>query len=173
MNTPQSSDMQIYDIYEVIFIPWWQQWWFLGILLILCILIGYFCVRLYKRYKYKKSLYVDFFASAQKELALLRIVVAQNSEKYDAQELYDRLMNIFKIACKKYYHLDLSSKTIADYKRELENLGIQKQELIEFLDAAETALFSKNVSQELLVQHLECMQNFLNEIAQYKAIKQK
>ena len=167
------ADMQLYDIYDVIYTPWWQKGWFLGTLGILCIFLCFFCFVAYRKYGRKKALPVDFFISAQNEIALYKEMMEKNPEKVDTQKLYNALISIFKQAYFTYANVDFFNKTGTDLKEALKQRGVQNQALYDFLDSAENARFSKYAACDSVITHLEYMQSFLIKIVQNKAIKQK
>lgn len=171
MVDSKNVDMQIYDIYDVLCTPWWQQAWFLGILGILCIFLGFLCFFVYKKYGQKKSLPVDFFVEAQKELSVYKEMVETTPDKIDTHELYTALISMFKRAYFTYTHIDFFTKTGTDLKEALQSQGVHDQEMYDFLDTAENVRFSKGSSIDLALNHIEYMQKFLIKIAQHKAGK--
>ena len=173
MIDSKNADIQIYDIYDVIYTPWWQKGLFIGILGLLCIFLCILCIFAYRNYRRKKIVPVDFFVVAQKELALYKEMLEKNPEKVDTQKVYNALISMFKQAYLRYEHVDFFNKTGTDLQEALKTRGIHNQEVYNFLDAAEQARFSNQASRDLLLPHIEYMQSFLIKIVQNKANKPK
>lgn len=173
MIDSQNSDMQIYDIYDVIYTPWWQKGWFIGILGLLCIFLCFLCFFAYRKYKRRKPILVDFFIAAQKELALYKEMLEKNPENIDTHKIYNALIVIFKEAYLRYEHVDFFNKTGSDLQEALKSQGVHDEQLYDFLDAAQNARFSNQGFQDLLLPHIEYIQGFLIKIVQNKAKKPK
>ena len=173
MIDSRNADMQIYDIYDVIYTPWWQKSWFIGILCLLCIFLCFLGFVAYRKYKRKSVASVDFFVVTQQQLDLYKNLLEKSPDKVDAQELYTSLIAMLKKAYFIYEHADFFHKTGTDLKEALRHRGVEDESLYAFLDAAENARFSKHASGDLLLTHLEYMQSFLIKIVQNKANKPK
>jgi len=131
------------------------------------------CFFAYRKYWRQKTVRVDFFADAQKELSLYKERMEKKPEKVEIHMIYNSLISIFKQAFLRYQHIDFFNKTGTDLQKALQQRGFDNQELYDFLNAAEQARFSKHAAFDQAIPHIEYMQRFLTTIVQNKATKLK
>lgn len=111
----QTQDLQLYDIYDVYYNPWFLQSWFLAILggLVLC-LIGYLVYRWYKKREKPKMTYW------QETLAIInRLEMAELTES--PKEFYSLLTAAFKNYITQRFQAPLASATDQEFLAALQS----------------------------------------------------
>ena len=148
-----NQSLEILDIYDISYNPWWLQTWFIYSIILFCIIaiivIGYV---LY--IKNKKIILLSAQEKALQELANLK------KEKVNHKEFYIRLTALLKQFLQDDYHVDLVGATDAEFLKKVIDNYLFSELIIDYiktiLDGVTLIKFAnKAAAQEQIQQALK------------------
>ncbi len=146
----EQQKLELIDIYDINYEPWWQSLWFKGVLIflgvILCGLLAYY---FYK--KYRKACVLTYW-----QQAFASITVLEKQGFADGQLFYVRLTHILKDYLHQRYQIALADKTdtelLETLKQTTEIPPIVYQDVKEIFDGV---LFIKFANQQAAQERME------------------
>ncbi len=95
----------LYDIYDIMYTPWYKQWWFIGVVAFCVLFFAYLCVRFFLTKKSVQRQY-DVY-----EKALQRIAVLEKNFDSDAHIFYAMAIRDIKEYLQERYDVEVVSAT--------------------------------------------------------------
>ncbi len=113
------SDLEIYDIYDIIYTPWFKSWWFISFSILLFILISVFIL-----YKFYNKFFINKISFEQS--IKNRINNLKNDLLIDHKIFFFSVTDIVKDIFSHYFFVEIKSKTDDEFlqflKQDYENL---------------------------------------------------
>jgi len=100
------QNLELLDIYDVWYNPWWHQTWFM----VLCIVSGLLAIAVLGFVIYKKFFSRVIAMSGLEQIAL-EMKKLKNLETMDQSYFYASLTTLLKKACQEAYHVSVVHKT--------------------------------------------------------------
>ncbi len=125
MNAPLEANT-LYDIYDIMYTPWYKQWWFVAVIMVATFLLVYFCIRLFFNKKPVQKKY-DVY-----ERALQRVAFLEKNSESDAHVFYTLVVHDIKKYLHERYDVAILSATDDEVVDCLEKSLVNK-EIIEMV----------------------------------------
>jgi hypothetical protein len=110
MNAPENTQLELLDIYDIWYHPWWQQTWFM----ILCIVFVVALIATFSYFIYKKFFVKPIIKQAW-QIALQEIEKLSHSDFDDQNKFYSTLTSILKHFLQEEYSIALVDKTETEF----------------------------------------------------------
>ncbi len=167
MQQLPAEELQIYDIYDMWHVPFWQRLWFkamlFGLLSLLCITVLYLLYRYIKQRSVRQKTIFDRCVERMYQLQQ-RGFHAQESELYYV--LYTVIIKDMLYACYKQDVYSYTDQQLVDYINTLSLSDAQKEHLARLLQAGQWSKFAQK--EAMSVQLKEDWQQLYDVVLQCK-----
>lgn len=158
------NELELYDIYGMWHVPFWQRTWFTALYLsCLCILLAVAGLFLWRYYAHRKKQKVPYWAFLERDLEQL-LLVAQSPTMHKAQ-VYTRLTYLLKGYVERRYNVPAVGKTDGEMATVLDQLplDVHASETIKNIFKAGVCIKfgQEHIEQKDIVYHITCAQEFV------------
>ncbi|NBQ17598.1 hypothetical protein EBU24_04740 [bacterium] len=119
MNVPEGNQLELLDIYDVWYNPWWRQTWFKST----CALIVILIVAALSYYVYKRFFVKPVIKQAWQK-ALEEIDLLAHSDFDDQNKFYSALTSVLKRFMQEEYQVSFVDKTDTEFIQSLETSSL-------------------------------------------------
>jgi hypothetical protein len=147
-----TSDIQIYELYDLWYTPIVKQWWFIGLIITICLVIIGALIFWIVRIKKSRHSIKDPWQEALDSLYAIDLKLFEDPEQH--RLLYHTLTKILKKYISKRYSLDLEGKTDAECLTILACSSFPHDLQIPLRNILESAITIKFAHQEAILEHM-------------------
>lgn len=119
MNVPESNQLELLDIYDVWYNPWWQQVWFK----VICCMSIFAILAVFSYFIYRKFFIKPVIKHAWQK-ALEEIEKLSQSDFDDQNKFYSTLTSILKQFMQAEYQVSFVDKTDTEFIESLEKSSL-------------------------------------------------
>lgn len=168
----QKDALGLYDVYGVIYTPWWKTGtglWYIFILLIFLGLGIFFLIRFVKKYWYK----VTDFDWCQIQIAYIEKELQKPESEQNIALYFDTLMHVFKILFSMRFGQSVTACTPQELEK-MVHVFVQdetKEQMVDFIQTATRARFAQEAQDYDIFQAVAVSKQLIQDIKHTQAKK--
>jgi hypothetical protein len=147
-----TRDIQLYELYDLWYTPFWKQWWVIGIIVTFCLFLITIALYWWLCIRKIRVLVKDPWQEALDSLYAINLSLFEDLDHH--RILYHELTNILKQYVSKLYLLDLQGKTDSEWLAVLASSQFPRDLQVPLRSIMEGALTIKFAHQDVAMEQM-------------------